>query len=92
MNLNTPDVSDDLKQEPAEHAGHITPCFILDAEKYLGDEENAEDGEEDDVPGQVRDVFEVGILHGACLYSAELCILEARSIESDDVFHLDEAV
>ena len=62
MYLNTPDVSDDLKQEPAEHAGHITPCFVFDPEEDLGDEENSEDGEEDNVPGQVRDVFEVGIL------------------------------
>lgn len=44
MNHNTPDVSHDLKQKPDEHSGHVTPCFELDAEEELGEEENAEDG------------------------------------------------
>lgn len=92
MDLNTPDVSDDLKQEPAEHSGHVTPCFVLDAEEELGDDNNAEDGEEEDVPREVRDVFEVGILHGACLYRTKLCIFENRPVKSDNGFHFAEEV
>lgn len=62
MHLNTSDISNDLKKETAEHSGHITPCFVFDPEKYLGDDENTEDGEKDNVPGEVRNVLEVGIL------------------------------
>lgn len=66
MDLDTSNVSYDFKQEPADHAGHITPCFVLDTEEDLGNEENTKDGEKEDVPRQVRDVFKVCIVHGAC--------------------------
>lgn len=73
-------VSQDLEDQTNDHAGHVSPCLVLDAEVGVGKNEKAKEGGEEDIAAVAGEVGEDGTLgeaagvEGAVVPVGESCV------------------
>lgn len=58
MKLDSAGVANDLKEKAENHCAHVAPCFVLDSQNELSDEEQSEDSCVENVAPKGWDVEE----------------------------------
>lgn len=72
MHLDPPDISQNLEKAAAYHADHVAPRSVPDTEDEVGEQGDGEDGEVENISGQIRCVGYLRVLNRAELEGALL--------------------